>query len=448
VNRGKSLKQRREEQQQKKAKKKRKSAYTSLRQGVMKLVNRQETEHLAVETGFYQREPQQIIAFEFCLCCAFAAMIEHKRGFASIWRLLAMMAGIIVVRSAVTQRFGQGSAALLEAVFFRALGRLPQAQPSEQRAKLNQFKQVLAQDGTVLRLAPVLKKLFPATRTNVVDAAAKAHVVADLCDWRIVDVTLTGERDSELDELYKMNDFQRDTLYLCDLGYYSHDLFSLIKLSGAYVLMRLKENANPTVVEVREGIRRPRASQGRKLKDVQICKTANQFDLEAKFRCSEIAETVTMRVVGLWNPETQRYHRYVTNLPADQFTVEELFTLYRQRWIIELLMKLLKSHCHLDHLDTRNPDAVRTHLYASLLGAVVLQALMLTSSEAADIGVEQISCLTVGISAPLLALPLMMMWLERKITYDELSKMIIRIIAHGCRDQNPRRSRESVRSLR
>ncbi len=413
----------------------------------MSLVNRQETDQLAVDTGFYQREPQQILAFEFCLCCAFAAMIEHKRGFASVWRLLAVMAGIVVARSAVTQRFGPGSAALLEAVFFRALGRLPQVQPSEQRAKLNQFKQVLAQDGTVLKLAPVLKKLFPATRTNVVDAAAKAHVQADLRDWRIVDVTVTGERDSELDELYTMNDFQRDTLYLCDLGYYSHDLFSLIKLSGAYVLMRLKDNANPTVVSVREGIRRPRASQGRKLKTVQVCKTARQFDLEAEFRCSEIAETVTMRVVGLWNPETQRYHRYVTNLPADTFTVEELSTLYRQRWIIELLMKLLKSHCHLDHLDTGNPDAVRTHLYASLLAAVVLHAVMLTSAASENINVEQISCLTVGIAAPLLALPLMMMWLEREISYDELSKMIFRTIAHGCRDQNPRRSRENARSL-
>jgi IS4 transposase len=320
-------------------------------------------------------------------------------------------------------------------------------QSSELRGKLNEFQEVLAQDGTVLQLAPVLKKLFPATRTNSVDAAAKAHVLADIRDWRIVDVSLTGERDSELDELYKMGDFQPNTLYLCDLGYYSHDLWSLIKQCDSYVLMRLKDNANPKVVTVREGIRRPRASEGSKLKEVQTCKTASQFDLDAEFKCSQIAETVTMRVVGLWNPETQRYHRYVTNLPSDKFTVEELFTLYRQRWIIELLMKLLKSHCHLDHLDTGNADAVRTHIYASLLGAVVLQALIFTAAAEANIGVEQISCLTVGISAPMLAAPLMMMWLEREITYDELSAMIGRIIVHGCRDQNPRRTRESVRSL-
>jgi IS4 transposase len=445
---GKSLKQRRDEHRQKQAKKKRKLTYARLHQGVMKLVNSQETEQLARETGFYQRVPQEIHAFEFAICCAFAAMVEQKRGFASVWRIMVTVAEVEVARSAVTQRFGTGSAALLESLFFRALDRLPAAQSSEQRAKLNMFRQVLAQDGTVLQLAPLLEKLFPATRTNVVKAAAKVHVAADLLDWRIVDVSLTGERDSELDEMYKVHDFQKNTLYLLDLGYYSHDLFSLVQHSEAFVLMRLKDNANPTVVQVREGIRRPRASEGQKLKEVQICKTAVQFDLDAEFLCSEVAETVTMRVVGLWNPETQRYHRYVTNLPADTFTVEDLSELYRQRWIIELLMKLLKSHCHLDHLDTKDPDALRTHIYASLLAAVVLQSLMITAAKAAGIGIEQISHLTVGIAAPLIAVPLILMWLEREITYDELSAMIFRTVAHGCRDQNPRRSRENARSLR
>jgi hypothetical protein len=44
-----------------------------------------------------------------------------------------------------------------------------------------------------------------------------------------------------------------------------------------------------------------------------------------------------MRVVGLWNPQTQRYHCYVTNLAPEQWGVEELVTLYRQRcWLMGL----------------------------------------------------------------------------------------------------------------
>lgn len=436
-----SFKEKRERERQAMGKRKMQAAYSRLRKGVFSLVGKQEAEALAHETGYYRREPQQIPAFEFALACTLAAVVEMKRGFAAVWRLLASAIGIVVARSAVTQRFGPGSAALLEALFFRAVQRLPCAGVSVLRPKLNQFREVLAQDGTVLQLSPVLAKLFPATRTNVVDAAAKAHVTADLVARCIIDVTLTGERGSELDELY-FQDFAPNTLYLLDLGYTSYDLFYVIKKSDAFVLMRLKENANPKIVAIRQGVRAPKRSIGKKLQDVEFCKTQGRFDLDAEFYCSELGETVTMRVVGRWNPETQRYHCYVTNLPPEEWSIEELAELYRQRWIIELLMKLIKSGCHLDHLDTGNPDALRTHLYASLLAAVVLQATMATAAKAVGIPLEEISFLTVGIAAPLLALPLLLLWLERELSYDELSAMIFRTIVFGCRDQNRGRTRK------
>ncbi len=111
-------------------------------------------------------------------------------------------------------------------------------------------------------------------------------------------------------------------------------------------------------------------------------------------------------------------------------------------------MKLMKSHCHLDHLDTGNPDALRTQIYASLLAAVVLQAVMATAAASVGIPLEEISFLTVGIAAPLLAIPLLMLWLKRKTSYEELAAMIFRTIALGCRDQNRGRTHESTAPLR
>jgi IS4 transposase len=440
------MKERLEDARQAKARRKERTAYHALRDGVLGLVSKQEAETLARETGFCQREPQCIPPFEFVLCCALAAVTEVKRGFATVWRLLAAAAGITVARSAVTQRFGPGSAKLMETLFYRAANRLPSTAHSELRTKLNQFREVLAQDGTVLQLSPVLEKLFPATRTNTMGAAAKVHVTAELRARRIIDVTLTGERSSELGELL-LQDFAANTLYMVDLGYTSYDLFYLIKQSEAFLLMRMKENANPKVVAVRQGVRAPKRSIGRRFKDITFCTTQDRFDLDAEFHCNELGETVTMRVVGLWNPETERYHRYVTNLPPEEWSIEELAELYRLRWIIELLMKLLKSACHLDHLDTSNPDALRTLIYASLLAAVILQAAMLTASQDAGIPLEQISFLTVGAAAPLLVVPLLMLWLGRKVTRETLAQMFLRIIVYGCRDQNPGRTRRNAAPL-
>lgn len=77
-------------------------AFTALRRNALALLTRDEVETLARECGFYQRTPRAMRAFEFVICCALAAVVEGKRGFASVWRLLAAAVGVEVARSAVT----------------------------------------------------------------------------------------------------------------------------------------------------------------------------------------------------------------------------------------------------------------------------------------------------------------------------------------------------------
>jgi len=412
-------------------------ALASLRSGVLGLVGRSEIEALARKCGFYVREPREIHAFEFCLCCALASAVEAKRGFAGVWRLLAAAAGVDVARSAVTQRFGQGSAALMERVFHLALERLPTPEHPELLVKLKEFDRVLADDGSVLALSPLLKKLFPATRTNSVDAAAKLHASADLIHRRIVAVELTGERHSEL-KVARAQPVVPNTLYIRDLGYTDYDLYYDICAGLADFLARLKENANPVVVEAIEGVRAPKQSAGKKLNDVEMLKSSNRFAVLATLDTSR--GPLLVYVIGLRNPETGKFHRYVTSLPPDLFTADELATLYSLRWVIELLFKLLKSSFHLDHLDTADPQALRTHIYASLLASVVFTAVAMTAATSAGIKPSAISPLMVGIAAPLLALPLLLLWLARDLTAEDLAEVILRTVAHGCRDQNPRRT--------
>jgi len=112
------------------------------------------------------------------------------------------------------------------------------------------------------------------------------------------------------------------------------------------------------------------------------------------------------------------------------------------------LFKLLKSSCHLDHLDTGDVNALRTHIYASILAAVILSALTMAAAKSAHLAPSAISLLAVGNAAPLLAVPLLMLWLGRRVTTDELAAIIMRTLAIGCRDQNPARTRAKWGSLR
>ena len=149
---------------------------------------------------------------------------------------------------------------------------------------------------------------------------------------------------------------------------------------------------------------------------------------------------MVLRVVGCFNPETEKYHCYVTTLPPESFSVEEITSLYSLRWVVELLFKFLKSSCRLDHVNTGDPDALRTLIYASLLAGTVLSAVVVASALATGTPPHEISLLTVGIAAPMLAIPLLLLWLPQKIDRESLATAILRTVAVGCRDQNPRRT--------
>ena len=434
------LARRLDERRGKKLKRRTRRSYEALQRETLGLVSVREVEELARQCGFYQREPKEIRAFDFALCCALGAMAEGKRGFASVWRLLAAAAGVEVARSAVTQRFGDGSAQLMEELFCRAAGRLKSGPCPELLSRLEQFRAVLANDGSVLALSPLLEKLFPATRTNSVDAAAKLHATADLVHWRIVRVELTGERDSEI-AVARAQPIEPGTLYIHDLGYTSYDYFADIKNAEAHLLMRLKDNANPTIVAVHHGVHAPVRTVRKRvgLRQASFTKSHDTFDLDAEFKTSD--GLVVLRVVGCYNPETDKYHCYVTTLTREQFSPEELAALYSLRWTIELLFKLLKSSCHLDHLDTSDPAALRTHIYASLLAATILVTMCRAATAVHQLPLRAISPLMAGIAAPLLVLPLLFLWFGRPLTPEAMADTILRVLAVGCRDQNPSRTR-------
>jgi len=370
--------------------------------------------------------------------------VEEKRGFATVWRLLGAL-GTEVARSAVTQRFNEGAAKLLEAAFTRAVGRLPDPATPEVLGKLDSFRAVLAQDGSVVTLSPLLKKLFPATRTNSVAAAGKVHATADVVHRRVTDVVVTGERESEL-AVVRAQPITAGALYLQDLGYFCHERFAEIMAGQAHFVSRLKENSNPYIVGVRHGLREPAAllAMHPRLNDEVVTKhlaaSRTTFDLDVEVE-GDKHRRIRLRLVGCFNPEAQRIHWYLTSLPAERFSPQEIATLYALRWVVELTFKLLKSSCHLDHVDTSSPAALRAHLYASLLASTILAAVTAAAATADDLPPGYVSPLVVGQAAAIMVLPLLGLWLDHNFTPEELATLVFRLVTHGCVDQNPNRTR-------
>ena len=73
--------------------------------------------------------------------------------------------------------------------------------------------------------------------------------------------------------------------------------------------------------------------------------------------------------------ETAGYVFLFTSLDRDKASAEELLDLYRFRWQIELVFKRMKGLLKLGDLPAKDPELVRTYLYAKLLLALILQDL-------------------------------------------------------------------------
>ena len=67
---------------------------------------------------------------------------------------------------------------------------------------------------------------------------------------------------------------------------------------------------------------------------------------------------------------------YITNLPNGTFSPEDISTLYRARWALELLFRELKSQYGLGRFQTEKEHIVRIQVTAALLTLVVSRAIL------------------------------------------------------------------------
>jgi len=68
----------------------------------------------------------------------------------------------------------------------------------------------------------------------------------------------------------------------------------------------------------------------------------------------------------------------MTNLPRQHWSAEQVMSLYRCRWQVELLFKELKSHNRLKAFATRQPALAEGLIWASLLSLLIKRRLAQT----------------------------------------------------------------------
>lgn len=328
-------------------------------------------ERSAGEEGFIQRSRKiDAVAFFWTLVLGFGAGAE--KSLASLRRCYGVHTGVTLVPSAFYDRFTPALAQWLQRVLLEVLQKT--SGPTRAlRGRLSSFIDLMAIDGTVVRLHDLLEDAYPACRTNHTKAAAKLTVVMSVVGKGAHSVQLTSERRHD-SKLLHVGAWVKDRLLLFDLGYYGYRLFENIGRHGGYFVTRLKTNANPTVVRVLNGTPSDATLAGMPLQALLVRLRRPVLDAIVRVRYQNQRGRwvhAEFRLVALRNQENGQYHLYITNVPAERLSAEDIGKVYAVRWEIEILFRQLKGQFRLEDMPSANKHVVHALLYATLLTLAV-----------------------------------------------------------------------------
>ncbi len=262
------------------------------------------------------------------------------------------------------------------------LSQLKSAPGNRLSPKLADFEDVLIQDSTIVRLSAALMTHFPAARSNHPAAGAKIATLVSVRANGPKRVELMPESVNDHDTLH-LGPWVKRSVLLFDLGFYKHQAFARIAENGGFYLTRLQPQVDPTIVRsLRVHRGRTIDLEGKSWKEVRPRLQREVMDVEVeidfdrrKYSGHQSRDTLTTRLVAVWNEETRKYHAYLTNLPVYVLSAEEVAGLYGCRWEVELVFKELKSEYALDRVNTSNRFVVESLLWASILTMVVSRRL-------------------------------------------------------------------------
>jgi hypothetical protein len=296
------------------------------------------------------------------------------------------------------KRFKQASAA----AFFRAA--LEQVVSSVVAAAgltlsgaLSAFDDVRVYDGTGQRVPPKGRDALPGCAAG---KAGTKWLMGYSIKTGLLEHGLMGAETASETPLWKklVPSFSRGVLYLLDLGFFERRVFVEAKAAGAHVLMRLKSSAKVRVVghALDDGAMKTPGWSLNYYLQFAPRRRGTVFDLDVIWGKGK--DSVALRLVGLVHTaSTIRW--YLTTVPRELLSPEQVIQGYRLRWLVELLFREIKQATDLGRSFTADKNALEALTYGAMLAHVLVRSLRIQAALENEVPLEQLrplACLHVA----------------------------------------------------
>lgn len=347
---------------------------------VVRLFPAEDIRKAAVDTGFIKRlRKVDPVMFFWNLILGFSCSVQ--RTLAGLKRQYETVTETELTPSSFYDKFSPQLVQFLRHLLQEALARFAITPLPGKLGEL--FKDISIFDNTVVTLCKSLITVFPKTSD---EAAVKISVVLSVACQSARSIAINAGNVAEIKTI-QVGDWVKNHLLLFDLGYFKYGFFAKIIEYGGHFISRLRDDANPLIVAVNR-LHRGRSIDlvGKTLKEIRSTLKRQEVDaiVEVEFRRRGYAgnkgrlEKLELRLVGIKDDLIDEYHFYLTDMPPETLTAEQVANLYRARWFIEMLFKELKSRYALDVINTSKKEVVEAMIYAAMLTLTVSRSMFLT----------------------------------------------------------------------
>ena len=260
---------------------------------------------------------------------------------------------------------------------------------------LQQFKTVKLLDSTYIALSNSMEDQYKGcgsaypSKNNNAKSAVKLQLVFDYLNQFIDKLDIT--EGIRADQGYRdyLKDISENDLIIADLGYFVPDSFQKISDSGAYFISRYKTDTNIYDVVTNQKLElldllndqsfvtmEVLLGKQVKLKVRIICHQLTAEESEGRRRkANKLAKSHGYQS-STKNQQLLDWSIFITNIPEDKITAQQIRKIYRVRWQIELLFKLYKSHIKIGNLKAKfKSHRILCELYAKLCFALIFHGI-------------------------------------------------------------------------
>lgn len=250
---------------------------------------------------------------------------------------------------------------------------------------LQPFSAVWVLDSTQMALPKALRDLFRGNLSH--NAHLKVHLSLDYLSGNLGALEWVEGRSPDQKCRLHLQLAQPNSLHLFDLGYFDQEVLAQLAQQRAYFVSRLQHQT--AVFDPHTGERLNLAAQARGLRldlseriwlvgrkvrlPVRVIMrrvpraVASERRRKARLKARKQGKTCTADHLTLLG-----WDIFITNVPLEWFSAEQVCLVYRIRWQIELHFKAWKSQLKLAAFGHWRTERVLCYLYARFIGILLL----------------------------------------------------------------------------